>query len=72
MHCIFVYPVIKQAEQLDGGYTGRQIHGKATVNWFVAGSLVLIKASDIASLYQLWPLVLHSFKDELYKRCSAR
>ncbi len=31
MHCIFVYPVIKH-----GGKTDRQIHGKETVNWFVA------------------------------------
>ncbi len=36
MHCLFVYPFIKQVEYLDGGYGDCQIHGKATVNWFIA------------------------------------
>ncbi len=36
MYRLFVYPVIKQVEHLDGGYTDRQIHEKETVNWFVA------------------------------------
>ncbi len=47
MHCIFVFPVIKQVEHSDRGYTDRQIRGKETANWFVMKDYN--KASDILS-----------------------